>query len=118
MPHTNNSSPGPIYLPSQTTQNHITRTSSIGKAGRQQINHGIELTPPPGHYSPQKIHHSKQIYSIPQSSFVNPENEVPSPGTHDPIHKWTKSRLLSYQMGEKYPSIMDSVNKNPGPGHY
>lgn len=43
---------------------------------------------------------------------------MPDPGFYDPNYKISKSRLQTYSMCNKYPSIMDDVKDTPGPGAY
>lgn len=44
--------------------------------------------------------------------------DSPDPGYYSPFYTEGQIMGKTYQLGSKYPSIMDDVNNTPGPGAY
>jgi hypothetical protein len=116
VPH-NPIAPGPIYNVSGMGQREPSLSHSIGKSKRTEINHRIEETPSPLHYEPKHPALAKHV-SIPQSSHLETPNFNPDPACYIPEEKHTIRKVLAYTLSSRDPSIMDQVNKNPGPADY
>ena len=61
-----NSSPGPKYDTFGIGIKNKNKTFSIGKSNRYNINHGIEKTPGPTEYNPEKKKNEKK-FTIPKN---------------------------------------------------
>lgn len=110
--------PGPKY--NLFNQGIKTRSVSFtqGRAKRPPINDGVEKTPGPSGYNPEVNAQSSEV-GFPKSSRKDiPLNNNPGPDFYKPIEEPTYKKITTYTMGAKYPSIMDDVGKNPGPGDY
>lgn len=44
--------------------------------------------------------------------------DLPDPGYYSPFYNEGQVMGKTFQIGSKYPSIMDDINNTPGPGAY
>jgi hypothetical protein len=69
------------------------------------------------HYDP-KQHSGGVPKTIPKSSFIEPINLNPDPACYITDEKHTTQKVLTYTLSNRYPSIMEETNNNPGPADY
>lgn len=87
-------------------------------SNRLPINHGVIDTPGPDQYKPKPVisHSPKPTFN--KAKDINPENASPPCTWYKPEEKLTTTKVQTYSIGQKYPSILESQHKHPGPGHY
>lgn len=76
--------------------------------------------PAPTQYNPKDPNiHTNQI-TIPKDSKIKEKakEDDPDPATYDSKFNFIKEKISNFTIGSKYPSIMDDINNNPGPGYY
>lgn len=93
-------------------------TTMLRTSQRLPINHGVENTPGPDQYDPRPTSPHSPKVTFSKAKEINPELASPPCTWYKPEEKLVIPKVQSYSIGQKYPSILESQHKHPGPGHY